>query len=442
MCPHPVHAPGLCYICGPTECQWITNPLPMLVKKLAVPFINNKVLHEATHCYIATAGISEAGFDFVRSRIAPKCKIDIVTGLDTLTSPNVLKRVWKHYLDRMDFRVYTKNPFHANVYIFDLPFRKAVAFSGSGTWTLEGLKDQEEVFQKTIDAKDIEELKSWFTGYFEFAEPITEELIVAYDQAYPMMKQHEIAMRKERQQFIDLSGRGFTWEGIRFRTQLFKKEDYQLFHYPQATENTDEVQAARTAVQDKLLELHGLLKDHLFRKSLLDTEDAPPLMSPLTPGAHPGQKVRSLAMAYGDAALTTFADGTVAPDRLTLQVAIQQKDIVLQLAAAAGSSQHDRVYLQKQLYDEAYRSQLLELLTALGSDYTLEVAGEQVPANAFRTADALWAFAKDDDWRYYTLSVFKTYRPGDPALGTDKIADTLSKEIDKLLPLYQHLQED
>ena len=100
----------------------------MLVKKLAVPFINDKLLNQAEHCYIATAAISSAGFDFVRTRLQPKCKIELVTGLDVATSPDVLKRIWNHYQERISFRIYTKNFFNANVYIFDLPYRKAVAF--------------------------------------------------------------------------------------------------------------------------------------------------------------------------------------------------------------------------------------------------------------------------------------------------------------------------
>ena len=143
----------------------------MIVKKLAAPLINEKLLQQAEHCYVASASISEVGFDFIRSRISPKCKMDMVTGMDLPTSPHVLRRIWRNYQGRITLNVYTRNVFHSNVYIFDLPFRKSVAFIGSGDFTLEGIKDREELFYKITDAKQIEELKSWFTGYFEFAEP-------------------------------------------------------------------------------------------------------------------------------------------------------------------------------------------------------------------------------------------------------------------------------
>jgi hypothetical protein len=52
-----------------------------------------------------------------------------------------------------------------------------LGFIGSGTFTLEGIKDQEELFYKITDQKEVENLKSWFIGYYEFSEPLTEKMI-------------------------------------------------------------------------------------------------------------------------------------------------------------------------------------------------------------------------------------------------------------------------
>lgn len=153
----------------------------MIIKKLAVPLINEKLLQQVEHCCIATAAISEEGFDFIRSRIPTQTKMDIVTGLNGATSREVLHRIWRHYQGRITVNFYTKNSFHANVYLFDLPFRKTVGFVGSGTLTLEGIKDHEEIFYKVTHEKEIENLKSWFTGYYEFGEPLTEKMIQEYE---------------------------------------------------------------------------------------------------------------------------------------------------------------------------------------------------------------------------------------------------------------------
>jgi hypothetical protein len=154
----------------------------MIIKKLAVPLINEKLLQQVVHCYIASAAISEEGFDFIRSRIPTTSKMDFVIGMNGLGSREVLHRIWRNYRGRITLNLYTKNFFHANVYIFDLPYRKTVAFIGSGTCTLEGMKDHEELFYKITNEKEIENLKSWFTGYYEFSEPLSEKTIEDYER--------------------------------------------------------------------------------------------------------------------------------------------------------------------------------------------------------------------------------------------------------------------
>ncbi len=119
----------------------------MLIKKLAVPLINEKILQQAEYCTIATASISDAGFDLIAGRLSTKCKVELMTSLDGSTTPSVLNRIYKHFTDRITFKLSSKNIFHANLYIFDLPFRKAVAFVGSGSMTLEGLKDHEDFLE-------------------------------------------------------------------------------------------------------------------------------------------------------------------------------------------------------------------------------------------------------------------------------------------------------
>ncbi|HPW63535.1 MAG TPA: hypothetical protein PLJ13_14655, partial [Cyclobacteriaceae bacterium] len=253
----------------------------MLIKKLAVPFINDKLLQQVEHCYIATAAISEAGFDFIRSRIPTKTKMEIVTGLDVPTSPEVLRRIWRNYQGRITLNIYTRNFFHANVYIFDLPFRKAVAFVGSGHFTLDGIKDGEELFYKITDTKEIENLKSWFIGYYEFGEPLSEELIQEYEYLYPTLKQRDILSRQEKKQFISLTTAGFSWDQIKFKLQYFKKEDYLALSSSKARLTNPEILTERENVKNKLIQLHALIKDHVHRLKLKEDHDSNQIVSSL-----------------------------------------------------------------------------------------------------------------------------------------------------------------
>lgn len=416
----------------------------MLIKKLAAPFINNKILHEAERCYIATAAISEAGFDFVRTRVSPKCKIEIVTGLDGLTSPAVLRRVWKHYLDRIDLRIYTRNFFHANVYIFDLPFRKGVAFTGSGSFTLEGLKDHEEVFNKTIDAKDIEELKSWFTGYFEFGEQLNETMIDEYELIYPAMKQREIASRQEKKQFIELTASGFSWDTIKFKNQYFKKEDYLALGNAKASSQAEDVKTERVGVQQKLLQLHELVKGPLSGLGLFENQDPGQIVSSLDPTDHPDQRLRTAWIAYGrkEAELKKYSPTTQLEDVMTVQLILQQKNFGVWLVIGKpDGSRGDREYVQQQLQTPDYKSNFFKLLTGLGAGYWIEIAGERKPVEAFQSEDVLGEFLKTDDWRYYTFVIGRNYSPGDAAVSTENIAGTVTKEIEKLVGIYRLMKD-
>jgi len=409
----------------------------MIVKKLAVPLINGKILQQAERCYIATAAISEDGFDFINSRLSGKCKIDIVTGLDEPSSPNVLRRIWRNYQGRVTLNIFTRNVLHANVYIFDLPYRQSVAFVGSGTCTLEGIKDHEEIFFRISDQKEIESLKSWFTGYFEFAEPLSETVVNEYPLLYPEWRMRLTHTADEKKQFVALNTSGFNWDAIKFKTLFFKKEDYLAFANTKAPLNSPEFLAERTTVQDKLLQLHEGLKKHTATLKLQADETSP--TTSLDPADHEGHKLRSLALAYGRHQRERL--GKAVTEGMYIQIGITQSNVYIQLCAGrAGGAADDRLNIEKQMHYPEYRAILQQLLKALGNEYILEIAGEKRTADAFANEDALWQFTKNDLWQHYPFTITKTFAPADPALGNDAIIPTISREIDRLITVYRHLQ--
>jgi len=415
----------------------------MLIKKLAVPFINDKLLQQVEHCYIATAAISEAGFDFIRSRIPTKSKMEIVTGLDVPTAPEVLRRIWRNYQGRITLHIYTRNFFHANVYIFDLPFRKSVAFVGSGHFTLPGIKDGEELFYKITDAKEIENLKSWFTGYYEFGEPITEELISEYEYLYPTLKQREIVSRQEKKQFIALTTAGFNWDNIRFKLQYFKKEDFLALSSSKAQLTTPEIQTERLSVQNKLIQLHELIKDHVHRLKLQEDHDANQLVSSLHPADHPDGKLRSMWIAYGpgEAGLKKYHPPATLEDVMQLQIILQQKEVGLWLVPGKpNTGKADREYFRNRMNEEEYRKQFFLLVTGLGAGYWIEIAGDQKAIDAFQNEEALWEFTKADDGMHYAFVIGRNYSPGEVEISSEHIAPTIMKEFDKLVLVYRHMK--
>jgi HKD family nuclease len=418
------------------------NAPPMIIKKLAVPFINEKLLMQAEHCYIATAAISSPGFDFVRTRLSPKCKMDILTGLDEPTSPEALKKIWRHYLDKVSVHIYTKNSFHANVYILDLPYRKSVAFVGSGQFSLEGLKDHEEIFIKIIDPKEIENLKSWFTGYYEYAEPLSEEIIQEYELIYPLLKQREILSRSDKRDVIELTARGFSWDNIKFKNQYFKKEDYQVFANSNAPLANPVIQSERENVKKKLLELHSQLESHIASHSLY--YDVNTMVSSIHPANYADGKVREMWLVYGraEAELKRYFAGARLIDFLSIQILIRQKEIGILIGARGAEGRIDREHLQLKMTEVEYRTSLLNQLKNLGAGYWIEISGERKATESFLHEDALTEFIKLDDWRYYTFKIGKYFPAGDPEINSDLIVETMIKELDKIVALYRLIRNN
>ena len=416
----------------------------MIIKKLAAPLVNEKILHEAEHCYIATTSISEAAFDFIKSRLPPKCKIEIVTGLDEPTSPQVFQRILKHYQGRITLNIYTKNFFHANAYIFDLPYRKSVAFIGSGHCTLGGLKDNEEIFYKIKDPKEIEALKSWFTGYYEFSEPLTEAILEEYEWIYPSLKQREIESRQEKKHLIELTASGFQWDTIKFKNQYFKKEDYLVLGNAKASLNTPEIQAERTTTYNKLLALHeSIRKDTASLKLLKNTTDNHTLCS-LNPLQHTDQKLQSMWISYCD--VKQASDEYSIPGRnqrsdMQLQIILKPKEFGIWLLPG----KKERRYFYEQMSDATYRNTFYKLLTKLkidgkGNDHWFYIAGEKRTIGNFQNEDAFWDFTKADEALQFDFIIGKTYMPGAIEINADIIATTITKEVEKMELIYQHIK--
>ncbi len=415
----------------------------MITKKLAVPFINEKLLQQVEHCYIATAAISEAGFDFIRTRIPTKTKMEIVTGLEMPTSPAVLQRIWRNYQGRITLNIYTRNDFHANVYIFDLPYRKSVAFVGSGHLTLEGLKDSEELFYKISDPKEIENLKSWFIGYYEFAQPLTETLIAEYELRYPVMKQRQHASRLEKKQFLALTAAGFSWDHIKFKQQYFKKEDYLAFSSSKAHFTTPELYAERVSVQNKFIALHELIKNDLQKLGFYATSDPDSIVSNCDPALHADGQLRSMWLVYGHstAALKNHDEVKTLADQMHVQIMLSQTDVgIYFVAGTPRKGKVDREYFKRRMNDVEYRKQTFMLLSGLGTGYWIEVACERKNIDIFPAEDALWEFTKADQWLYYDFIIGKNYTPDAVEISHENIAASIVKELDKLSFLVRHMQ--
>jgi hypothetical protein len=396
----------------------------MITKKIAVPLINEKILQQAEHCYFATAAITDEGFEFIRTRISTKCKIDIVTSLDEPSSPAVLNKILRHYQGRINLNIYTRNSLHANLYVFDLPFRKSVAFVGSGTLSLEGLKDHEELFWKITDAKEVESLMSWYTTYFQFSVPLNENIVREYELLYPQMMQRQMTSRNEKDQLIALTASSFSWDSVRFKNQYFKKEDYQVFSFSNVFADNASLRLSRAALQEKLFQLHEMVKEKLVHVKLKLAESA----QNIDPAMAPDRKIDSFFLKYyskGEESLVKF------------QLGINQLSFFI--AAEVGNEKglsNARAAFHASLEDPMVRSKLFATINRLPAGCSIEVAGKRKAVEAFQQEQLFVEFLQGDRAGIFPIRIEKSHSPGDPSIHVEAVGATIIAALERLSAVF------
>jgi hypothetical protein len=324
-----------------------------------------------------------------------------------------------------------------------LPYRKSVAFIGSGQFSIEGIKDSEELFYKITDAKEIENLKSWFIGYYEFAQPLTEALIAEYEWRYPVMKQRAYASRLEKRQFLELTTAGFSWDHIKLKQQYFKKEDYLALSSSKAPFSTPELYAERVSVQNKFIALHELIKNDVQKLGLQAALDPGSIVSSADPVHHIDCQLRTMWLAYGRSTteLKKHDEGTTVADLTHVQIMLNQKDMGIYLVAGnPRKGKVDREYFKSSMNDVEYRKQMFNLLRGLGPGYWIEVACERKNIDTFPTEETLWEFTKADQWMHFDFIIGRNYTPDAVEISNENIAPSIVKELDKLSLVFRHMK--
>jgi hypothetical protein len=417
----------------------------MIVKKLLAPFLNRGgILTTAENCYIASAAVSEPAFEMLMGKVSKKCKVFMVTGLDLPTSPVVLRKILKEYSDRVTLKIYTRNFFHPKVYVFDLPFRKRIAFIGSADFTMGGLQRNEELSWQIDNDKQVEELKVWFERYFEDGEDLTERLIDEYEKLYPLIKEREAITAKQKQQVIDLVSGRFNWDNVDFSSQYFKRADYDTFESTKENLDTPEIRAERISVRKKFLDLHEQLESALAPVDLHAHDDVESVVSSIELLNHHDNRIKAMWLGYGRSKneIKRYPSESRPMDLMRLQVIIHHKDVGIWLMPGkAGGSKEDREFFRVQMKSPKYRLDFFKALRHLGREYLIEVASDKRPVYSFKDQDELWAFTKLDDWMNHPFIIGRNYMPDALELSETTIVETVMTQFQKLLPLYVMMKD-
>jgi hypothetical protein len=324
----------------------------------------------------------------------------------------------------------------------DLPYRKSVAFIGSGSFTLGGMKDNEELFWRVNDPKEIEFLKSWFTGYFEFGETLTDEMVEAYEIVYKRIMQRKVHSQQDKHDVMELTTRGFNWESVKFKFQFFKKEDFQTLSPGNADKSNPVVVSGRETLKQKLSTLRESIKRDISLLKLHPIEAH--TISQIGLDTRFDQRINELGLAFGrsESTLKKFGAGVTVEDFISLQVSVRQKEVRIALAGHAGVGRIDRENMLLRMSDPDFKSNFFKVLATLGPEFKTEVAGGVQAVSSLQNEDALQNFLSRDDWKYYNFWIGRSFSPGDPAITDDKIAETIVEAFRQLVPVYEAMRFD
>lgn len=148
-------------------------------------FIRNGLLEhieDGMDIFIASAFFTE--IDVINEFLEKQCHIRIVVRLGFPTSPTALEQLLKS--DNIEARFYTSHSFHPKMYIFG----DKNALVGSANLTRSAiLTNQEVVIGISSDDTRFDELSQLFSEYWDEAEVLTNESILAYKKVYEKFKQ-------------------------------------------------------------------------------------------------------------------------------------------------------------------------------------------------------------------------------------------------------------
>ena len=280
------------------------------------------------------------------------------------------------------------------------------------------------MFWKVQDYKEIQNLKSWFVGYFEFALPLTEAIVTEYEAIFHDIRQREIVSLQEKMESLEAITR-INLDHIKFKNQFFKKEDYLAFTSIMSRNHSEAMKAERERIASRLTELHNAINSNLKKLRLYRQENRV-CSSDLEP------KISEQSIAYADDL------GSPIP---FIEIKIRRTGLSVGIVMGTSCGERTcRERFKELMLEEPFRKNFFGAVLALNAGYQLQVAGETREITSFQDEQQLWNFTKADHDAYF-FGIFKLVMPGDAALSSDNITGTLLTEIEKLHAIYRHVNQ-
>ena len=154
-----------------------------LVTNLSGKLLNH--IKTAEEIWVAVALMNLDGFNFISDNLKSNCRQNYLIGVDLPTDPKALKILNKKQLNSdTNIRLYAgKEFFHPKLYLIQKK-NSYNAYIGSANCTNGGLFNNVELTIHISERTTCEQLKKWFTKFFNVGKPLTTKFIEQYQADY------------------------------------------------------------------------------------------------------------------------------------------------------------------------------------------------------------------------------------------------------------------
>lgn len=402
-------------------------------------------LIEAKSFWIATAIISNNGWNFIQKNISKNTEQNFLIGIDLATDPKVFEALLDNL--HINARVYqTHFTFHPKVYIFQKSDNTYVAYIGSSNTTNWGLEKNVEMNFQLNDQDECKKLLKWFNYLYKKGYLITEDFVNEYKSKFIKAS----FQKKVIQQDIDkISNELFKDEGQFFSRnhhQIFKKKYHRL-------ENT-ELKILRKEVSTKFKELHKVIYPQFKDYGLNDLHchhSSRSIVSRDYFNQFSGKIINAIWLHYGKSLkqLDEFKNKDKSINKphsfinnIRIQVIVHEKSIGIWLVLGRnGGSFKDREYFKNSLNNKNELNMFYKTAENIKDSYWIDNGIKQVKVKDLIDAEELKQLVQQSNIKDYFI-IGREVDFLNEKLSNKNISNTILIEFQKLYPLYQIMKHN
>jgi hypothetical protein len=315
-----------------------------------------------------------------------------------------------------------------------------VAFIGSANATAGGLKNNVELTAVVRQEDEVKKLLAmWWTPLYEQSLGLTPTFVEDYSKIFNERRAVEPAVRKlvanlkevaaQEKVTLSLAGQFFTTEHFRaFASDRWRAQD-------------EVANRERNVVRNRLYKLHDQLAK-LVQQKKWDLHPHYRVENQVSAAVHgvgvePDLKAIWLNFGRSKVELKAINEAATPKEFIRLQVILFEHSVETWCRIGRDKQVVDRQDFHRKMRRPDYREQFFEVLTQLGSEFSIQVGGS-APREVmnFANAQELAAFVRPDETGGQYFIIRHQYAPNDPRVSLTALAATVMQDWEKLLPVY------